>query len=99
MDKTAAQAVVRTIEAAIGGPVVQVVTLGGSVPMYLFEGRIRGPLLVSNRESRQQSARSERKSPIAKSVGCDRRVCWTLCGAEELAAGDRNRGEALDCLL
>jgi hypothetical protein len=32
-------------------------------------------------------------------VGCDRRVCWTLCGAEELAAGDRNRGEALDCLL
>ncbi len=59
MDNAAARAVVRAIEATIGGPVIQVVTLGGSVPMYLFEGKNHTPVIgvpIANHDNNQHAA-------------------------------------------
>jgi acetylornithine deacetylase/succinyl-diaminopimelate desuccinylase-like protein len=40
------RAVVRAVEEAVGGPVVTVPTLGGSLPTYLFAEVLRAPLIV-----------------------------------------------------
>jgi acetylornithine deacetylase/succinyl-diaminopimelate desuccinylase-like protein len=59
VDNPMAQAVVRTIEAATGGPIIQVVSLGGSVPMYLFEGKEQRPVIgvpIANADNNQHAA-------------------------------------------
>jgi acetylornithine deacetylase/succinyl-diaminopimelate desuccinylase-like protein len=59
MDNAAAQAVVQTIQASTGRPVIQVVTLGGSVPMYLFEGKNHVPVIgvpIANHDNNQHAA-------------------------------------------
>jgi acetylornithine deacetylase/succinyl-diaminopimelate desuccinylase-like protein len=59
MDNAAAQAVVRTIQEMKGEPIIQVVTLGGSIPMYLFEGRNHTPVIgvpIANHDNNQHAA-------------------------------------------
>jgi acetylornithine deacetylase/succinyl-diaminopimelate desuccinylase-like protein len=59
VDNPMAQAVVRTIEEAKGGPIIQVVSLGGSVPMYLFEGKEHRPVIgvpIANADNNQHAA-------------------------------------------
>lgn len=59
MDNPTAQGVIRTIATATGGPIVQVVTLGGSVPMYLFEGPNHTPVIgvpIANHDDNQHAA-------------------------------------------
>ncbi len=59
MDNAAAQAVVRTIEQIKGQPIIQVVTLGGSIPMYLFEGQNHTPVIgvpIANHDNNQHAA-------------------------------------------
>jgi acetylornithine deacetylase/succinyl-diaminopimelate desuccinylase-like protein len=59
MEDPTAKAIVRAIETATGGPIVQVVALGGSVPMYLLEGARRTPVLgvpIANHDNNQHSS-------------------------------------------
>lgn len=59
VDNAMARAVVRSIEEATGGPIVQVVSLGGSVPMYLFEGKQHAPVIgvpIANADNNQHAA-------------------------------------------
>jgi acetylornithine deacetylase/succinyl-diaminopimelate desuccinylase-like protein len=59
MDSAAAQAVVRTIQEMRGEPIIQVVTLGGSIPMYLFEGKDHTPVIgvpIANHDNNQHAA-------------------------------------------
>lgn len=59
VDNPMAKAVVRTIEQATGGPIIQVVSLGGSVPMYLFEGKTHRPVIgvpIANADNNQHAA-------------------------------------------
>ncbi|HLK34629.1 MAG TPA: M20/M25/M40 family metallo-hydrolase, partial [Terriglobales bacterium] len=59
VDNPLAKAVVRTIEEATGGPIIQVVSLGGSVPMYLFEGKEQTPVIgvpIANADNNQHAA-------------------------------------------
>jgi acetylornithine deacetylase/succinyl-diaminopimelate desuccinylase-like protein len=59
LDNAAAQAVVRALEAASGAPLIQVVSLGGSVPMYIFEGENHTPVLgvpIANHDNNQHAA-------------------------------------------
>ena len=59
VDNPLAKAVVRTIEEATGGPIIQVVSLGGSVPMYLFEGKEHTPVIgvpIANHDNNQHAA-------------------------------------------
>jgi acetylornithine deacetylase/succinyl-diaminopimelate desuccinylase-like protein len=59
VDNPMAKAVVHTIEEATGGPVIQVVSLGGSVPMYLFEGKNHTPVIgvpIANADNNQHAA-------------------------------------------
>ena len=59
VDNPMAKAVVRTIEEAMGGPIIQVVSLGGSVPMYLFEGKEHRPVIgvpIANADNNQHAA-------------------------------------------
>jgi len=54
-----AQSVVRAIEAATGNPVIQVVSLGGSIPMYLFQGKNHIPVIgvpIANHDNNQHAA-------------------------------------------
>ena len=46
MDSPLSQAVLRATEEAVGGPVVALPTLGGSLPMYTFEKVLHAPLIV-----------------------------------------------------
>lgn len=46
MDSPLSQAVVRSVQDAIGGPIVALPTLGGSLPMYEFEHALHTPLIV-----------------------------------------------------
>jgi acetylornithine deacetylase/succinyl-diaminopimelate desuccinylase-like protein len=39
------RAVVATVERAVGGPVIQVPMLGGSVPMYIFTTNLKSPVI------------------------------------------------------
>src|SRR5262249_22894744 len=43
-DLPASKAVVQVIERTIGGPIVKMPGLGGSIPMYLFEGKSHTPV-------------------------------------------------------
>ena len=57
MENVTAQRIIRTIETAT--PVVQVVTLGGSVPMYLFESQKHTPVIgvpIANHDNNQHAA-------------------------------------------
>ena len=59
VDNPMSKAVVRTIEEAAGGPIVQVVSLGGSVPMFLFEGKQHTPVIgvpIANADNNQHAA-------------------------------------------
>jgi acetylornithine deacetylase/succinyl-diaminopimelate desuccinylase-like protein len=59
MDSPLARAVMRATEDAIGGPVVAVPTLGGSLPMSTFEDVLHVPLLVLpivNHDNNQHSS-------------------------------------------
>jgi acetylornithine deacetylase/succinyl-diaminopimelate desuccinylase-like protein len=59
VDNPMAQGVVHTIEEATGGPIIQVVSLGGSVPMYLFEGKEHRPVIgvpIANADNNQHAA-------------------------------------------
>lgn len=59
VDNAMAKAVVRTIGEATGGPIIQVVSLGGSVPMYLFEGKNHTPVVgvpIANADNNQHAA-------------------------------------------
>jgi acetylornithine deacetylase/succinyl-diaminopimelate desuccinylase-like protein len=58
LDSPVGIAVARTMEKAVGGPVLRMPTLGGSVPMYLFEQRLRAPVLllpIANYDNNQHS--------------------------------------------
>jgi acetylornithine deacetylase/succinyl-diaminopimelate desuccinylase-like protein len=46
MDAPVSRAVVQSVEAALGGPVITLPTLGGSLPMYTFEQMLKTPLIV-----------------------------------------------------
>jgi acetylornithine deacetylase/succinyl-diaminopimelate desuccinylase-like protein len=46
MSSPLSKAVIRATEEAVGGPVVALPTLGGSLPMYAFESVLRTPLIV-----------------------------------------------------
>jgi acetylornithine deacetylase/succinyl-diaminopimelate desuccinylase-like protein len=59
MENATAQGIIRTIETATGSPIIQLVTLGGSVPMYLFEGKNRTPVMgvpIANHDNNQHAA-------------------------------------------
>jgi len=59
MDNPTALSIIRMIETATGGPVIQVVTLGGSVPMYLLEGKNHTPVIgvpIANHDNNQHAA-------------------------------------------
>jgi acetylornithine deacetylase/succinyl-diaminopimelate desuccinylase-like protein len=59
MENRAAQAVVSTIQEMKGEPVIQVVALGGSAPMYLFEGKDHTPVIgvpIANHDDNQHAA-------------------------------------------
>ncbi len=58
LDSPVSVSVAKTMEAAIGGPVIKMPTLGGSVPMYLFEQKLRVPVLllpIANYDNNQHS--------------------------------------------
>jgi acetylornithine deacetylase/succinyl-diaminopimelate desuccinylase-like protein len=46
MDAPASRAVVQSVESALGGPVITLPTLGGSLPMSAFEQVLKTPLIV-----------------------------------------------------
>jgi acetylornithine deacetylase/succinyl-diaminopimelate desuccinylase-like protein len=59
MDLPVSKAVVTAIEDALGGPVVKMPTLGGSIPMYLFEEVLRVPVIgvpIANHDDNQHAA-------------------------------------------
>jgi acetylornithine deacetylase/succinyl-diaminopimelate desuccinylase-like protein len=45
MSLPASRAVAKVVEEAVGGPVIQVPMLGGSVPMYLFTDTLKSPII------------------------------------------------------
>jgi acetylornithine deacetylase/succinyl-diaminopimelate desuccinylase-like protein len=59
MDNPTAQAVVKAIERAKGSPIVQAVSMGGTVPMYLLTGSRHTPVLgvpIANHDDNQHAA-------------------------------------------
>jgi acetylornithine deacetylase/succinyl-diaminopimelate desuccinylase-like protein len=46
MDSPLGQAVLRATQDAVGGPIVALPTLGGSLPMYDFQDVLHAPLIV-----------------------------------------------------
>ncbi len=59
MDSPLSQAVLRATQEAVGGPVVALPTLGGSLPMYTFEKVLHAPLIVLpivNHDNNQHAA-------------------------------------------
>ena len=59
MDNPTAQGIIRAIETAMGHSIIQVVTLGGSVPMYLFAGPNHTPVIglpIANHDDNQHAA-------------------------------------------
>lgn len=46
MNAPASRAVLQSVEAALGTPVIAMPTLGGSLPMYMFEEVLKTPLIV-----------------------------------------------------
>ena len=59
MDLPVSRAVARVIEASAGGPIVELPTLGGSVPMYLFLDVLKTPVIgipIVNHDNNQHAA-------------------------------------------
>jgi acetylornithine deacetylase/succinyl-diaminopimelate desuccinylase-like protein len=59
MDLPVSKAAVAAIEDALGAPIVRMPTLGGSIPMYLFEEILRVPVLgvpIANHDDNQHAA-------------------------------------------
>jgi acetylornithine deacetylase/succinyl-diaminopimelate desuccinylase-like protein len=59
MNNPPAQAVVKAIEEATGGPIVQALSMGGTVPMYLLAGSRHTPVLgvpIANHDDNQHAA-------------------------------------------
>jgi acetylornithine deacetylase/succinyl-diaminopimelate desuccinylase-like protein len=59
MDLPVSRAVVRAVEEAIGGPVIRMPTLGGSVPMRLFQDATGSPIIglpIVNHDNNQHAA-------------------------------------------
>jgi acetylornithine deacetylase/succinyl-diaminopimelate desuccinylase-like protein len=46
MTAPASRAVLQSVESVLGGPVIALPTLGGSLPMYMFEEVLKAPLIV-----------------------------------------------------
>jgi acetylornithine deacetylase/succinyl-diaminopimelate desuccinylase-like protein len=58
MDLAVAQQIVRAVE-TVTGPVVQAPTLGGSVPLYLFDEKLKTPFIglpIVNHDNNQHAA-------------------------------------------
>jgi acetylornithine deacetylase/succinyl-diaminopimelate desuccinylase-like protein len=58
LDSPVGVAVGKTMESAVDGPIINMPTLGGSVPMYLFEQKLRVPVLllpIANYDNNQHS--------------------------------------------
>lgn len=59
MNNPPAQAVVKAIEKATGGPIVRAVSMGGTVPMYLLAGTSHTPVIgvpIANHDDNQHAA-------------------------------------------
>ena len=59
MDLPASRAVVAAIESVVGSPIVKMPGLGGSIPMYLFQGADHTPVIgvqIANYDNNQHSA-------------------------------------------
>jgi acetylornithine deacetylase/succinyl-diaminopimelate desuccinylase-like protein len=59
MDIPFSRSVIAAAERAAGGPVVEMPTLGGSIPMYLFQGKSNTPVVgvpIANHDNNQHSA-------------------------------------------
>ena len=59
MDNPNVQNIIQIIETATGGPIIQVVALGGSSPIYLFEGPNHTPAIgvpIANHDDNQHAA-------------------------------------------
>ena len=59
MDLPVSRAVARVIRESAGGPIVELPTLGGSVPMYLFVDKLRTPVVgipIVNHDNNQHAA-------------------------------------------
>ena len=91
MDNPTAQAVVKAIERATGTPIVQAVSMGGTVPMYLLSGSGHTPVLgvpIANHDDNQHAADENLRlqnlwdaievyATILATVGNDK-VAWSL---------------------
>jgi acetylornithine deacetylase/succinyl-diaminopimelate desuccinylase-like protein len=59
MDLPVSRAVLAVVEGATGRPVVRMPTLGGSIPMYLFEQVLGTPVIglpIANHDNNQHAA-------------------------------------------
>lgn len=59
MDDPAVQPVIRAIEETLGGPIIKMPLLGGSVPMYLFTDVLKTPVFglpIANHDDNQHAA-------------------------------------------
>jgi acetylornithine deacetylase/succinyl-diaminopimelate desuccinylase-like protein len=59
MDLPVSRAVTRAVEEAVGGPVIRMPTLGGSVPMRLFQDKTGSPVIglpIVNHDNNQHAA-------------------------------------------
>ena len=59
MDSPVARAVVRGIEQACGSPIVELVSVGAAIPMYVFEGKHHRPVIgvpIANHDNNQHAA-------------------------------------------
>lgn len=59
MDLPVSRAVVRAVEEGVGGPVLRIPSLGGSIPMYLFSGLLGSPVIILptvNHDNNQHAA-------------------------------------------
>ncbi|MCS6817168.1 MAG: M20/M25/M40 family metallo-hydrolase [Blastocatellia bacterium] len=59
MDLPVSRAIVRLIEETVGAPIVKMPTLGGSIPMYLFQELLQVPIIgvpIVNHDNNQHAA-------------------------------------------
>jgi len=59
MDLPVSRAVARVVEEAIGAPIVRLPTLGGSLPMFVFEKVLAAPVIglpIANHDNSQHAA-------------------------------------------
>jgi acetylornithine deacetylase/succinyl-diaminopimelate desuccinylase-like protein len=58
IDNPVTQATFRALEQAVGGPVVEVVSVGAAIPMYIFEGEHHTPVIglpIANHDNNQHA--------------------------------------------